>query len=227
MTFFNIFSKKNEGKPKLEIVVHIDNREKNSLVAAELVNVGCKILFEQLEIGDYIVGETAIERKTISDLKSSIINKRILDQLIKIKQHKKYALIVEGINNKMYDSGIHENALRGFLWSVAFDYKVPVIYTLHEKDTANYIAVLGRKKGSREISLRPTRQMSSEQERLQFILEGFPGIGPATAKKLLTDFKTIKNIVNASEEELERHIGKRARELVALIKREYNSQNAD
>jgi len=34
------------------------------------------------------------------------------------------------------------------------------------------------------------------------ILEGFPGIGPSTAKALLKKFKTIKAIINANEKDL-------------------------
>ena len=42
-----------------------------------------------------------------------------------------------------------------------------------------------------------------------YIIEGFPGIGPTTARKLIEKFKTIKNIINASKEELEEILGKK------------------
>jgi Fanconi anemia group M protein len=54
------------------------------------------------------------------------------------------------------------------------------------------------------------RKTRSKKEQLQFILEGFPGIGAETAKKLLKEFKTLKNIINASQEELTSLIGKKA-----------------
>ena len=84
MTFFNIFSKEKEGKDKPKIIV--DNRERNSLVPSELVNMGFQIEFTQLNVADYIINNVAIERKTVSDLKSSIINKRIFSQMQEIKQ---------------------------------------------------------------------------------------------------------------------------------------------
>ena len=54
----------------------------------------------------------------------------------------------------------------------------------------------------------------------QFIIEGFPGIGPMNAKKLLERFKTIKEIVNASEEELKEILGKKS-EVFKIVDEEY------
>ena len=75
MTFFNIFSNKKIKENKKTIIA--DNRERNSLVISELVKLNHEVQFEQLEIADYLVNNIAIERKTKSDLASSIIDKRI------------------------------------------------------------------------------------------------------------------------------------------------------
>jgi len=45
---------------------------------------------------------------------------------------------------------------------------------------------------------------------MQFILESFPGIGPKTAKKLLSHFKTLRELFGASIEEIKELIGKKA-----------------
>ena len=60
------------------------------------------------------------------------------------------------------------------------------------------------------MSLNITKKALNKKEQMQFIIEGFPGIGPKTAKKLLKEFKTIKNILNTSQEELKEVIGKKA-----------------
>ena len=122
MPFQNIFSKKTEKeiqiiKPK----IIVDTREKNSLVASELVHLGCEVEFQQLHIGDYLVKNVIIERKTISDFLGSMLNKRLTKQLQNMQPLKHKLLIIEGIDEyELYhqDSTIHENAIRGFLLSI-------------------------------------------------------------------------------------------------------------
>jgi ERCC4-type nuclease len=60
----------------------------------------------------------------------------------------------------------------------------------------------------------------NKKEQLQYILEGFPGIGPKTAKKLLKKYKTIKKIILASQENLRKDIGKKA-DIFKLLDMEY------
>ncbi len=222
MTFFNIFSNKKPDaeKPKPKII--IDHREKNSLVASYLAQQGFNLEFQQLPVADYLVDDIAIERKTISDFKSSIINKRIMHQLLELKQHKKCLLIIEGISEEdIYEGIMHENAFRGFLLSIIMNYQVPIIYTQTPQDTARYLALLAKKSPKKDFSLRASKIVFSDEEQLQYILEGFPQIGPASAKKLLEHFHTIKEIVNAPEEELKKVIGKKAEVLYKLIHHNY------
>ncbi len=222
MPFLDIFSKsKSKEKPKQAII--IDNRERNSLVASELMRLGFEIEFRQLQVADYLIGSAAIERKTINDFKSSIINKRLFSQLAELKQYPNHFLIIECLDNEdIYQGIMHENAFRGFILSIINDFKVPIIFTKSEKDTAKYLAVLASKKKKQHETIRASKTFFTEQEQLQFILEGFPQIGPATAKKLIGHFKSLKNIINAPEEELRKIIGKKAENLHKLSSKEIN-----
>lgn len=223
MVFYNIFSKnKPKESTKNKVTILIDNREKNSLVASHLISQGFQVDFQQLPVADYIVGETAIERKTISDLKSSIINRRIMNQLMELKQHPKSVLLIEGIANEdLYEGIIHENAFRGFLLSVALEYRVPIIFTKDEEDTAKYLEILAKKKDNNSPpSIRQSMIHFSEEQQAQFILEGFPFIGPVTAKKLINKFKSLNMIFNASEEELKPILGKRAISFKNILSKE-------
>jgi Fanconi anemia group M protein len=217
MPFHDIFSKKKETKVDNRIKIVIDNREKQSLVPSQLSNLGFEIEFQQLPIGDYLVNNTIIERKSINDLKSSIINKRIISQLLELKSYPKYLIIVEGLNQETKQGIIHENALRGLLLSIALEFQVPIIFTQDEKDTALYLSVLAKKKEKSQISLRPSIKFKSKEERLQFILEGFPHIGPVKSKALIDKFKSLKSIINASEEELKPILGSRTKEFIDLL----------
>jgi len=95
---FDIFSKEKEtANPKSEnqTEITIDTREKQSLIASYLIEKHQSIKFEKLDIADYLIGNTAIERKTFSDFISSMINKRLFQQLNEIKKYPKHILIIE------------------------------------------------------------------------------------------------------------------------------------
>ncbi|RLG12480.1 hypothetical protein DRN73_02390 [Candidatus Pacearchaeota archaeon] len=225
MPFLNIFSKKRIQKkeiPKPKII--IDYRERNSLIASELISLGFKIEFRELKVGDYIVKDVIIERKTVIDFLSSMINKRLSNQIEELKQYPNRLLIIEGTEEQeLYNEekiGINSNAIRGFLLSIVLKHKVPVIFTKNYSDTAKFISVLSRKK-QKEMPLNISKKTLNKKERLQFILEGFPGIGPKTAKKLLLKFKTLKNFINASEEELKEILGKKAEIIKKIIEDKY------
>ena len=175
--------------------------------------MGVEVEFQNLKVGDYIVNGVAVERKTVSDFISSMINKRLSNQLEELQQYKKKLLIIEGIDEQeLYSEdrdGMHPNAIRGFLLSILLKYNVPIIYTKNSDDTAKFLSVLA-KKIDKEASLNVSKKSLTKKERMQFILESFRGIGPKTAKKLLKKFKTIKNIINLPKEELEKEIGKKS-----------------
>ncbi len=223
---FDIFSSRKTSPKKEEPRINIiaDYREKNCLVASELAKLGIDVEFKELKVADYIVRETAIERKTVSDFISSMINKRLFRQLEEISQFPNRLLIIEGIEEKeLYSDekqGVQANAIRGFLLSILLKYKVPVIFSKNSQDTARFISVLARKQ-TKETSLNPTKKALTPKEQKQFILEGFPGIGPTNSKKLLENYKTIKNIINQDENELSKIIGKKAELIKKIIDEEY------
>jgi len=182
-------------------MIIIDSREKNSMVVAELIEKKHEIRLEQINVGDYIIGDIAIERKTLNDFISSMLSKRLVEQLNNLKQCPKQLLILEGEEKRI---NVHPNAIRGMLLSIILDFQIPIIYSKNENETAEFLILLDKKqnKPPSEISLVAKRKANSIQEQQQIILENFPGIGPSTAKKLLENFKSLKNIFSASEEKL-------------------------
>ncbi len=227
--FSQIFSKKKENKSFREpLKVIVDYREKNSFVPANLSKLGIEIEFKELKVADYLVNGIAIERKTVSDFISSMINQRLVSQLEGLKQYESPLLVIEGIYEQelysdSHESGVHANSIRGFLLSIMLKHKIPVLFTKNPEDTARFIFTILQKK-EKENSLNISRKSLSKNEQIQFIIEGFPGIGPKTAKKLLEKFKTIKNIANASQEQLNEVIGKKA-EIFKLIEETYSPKN--
>ena len=150
---FDIFSKsekiaKKETEPKPKII--IDYREKNSLVASYLISLGFDVEFKELKIGDYAVKDTIIERKTISDFISSMINGRLLKQLEELKQFENKLLIIEGISKQeIYadeNSGVNANAIRGFLLSILLKHKIPIMFQKIQKILQNLLMSCQEKK---------------------------------------------------------------------------------
>lgn len=229
-TIANIFSQKpekilknnNHNSDKPQVIA--DYREKNSLVAAELRHLGCNLEFKELKVADYLTRNVAIERKTISDFINSMINKRLLRQVEELQQYENRLLIIEGIEEQeLYSDdnlGVHSNAIRGFMLTISIKYKVPIILSKNYKDTAKFIYLIAKKQ-EKEMSIRPTKKSLNKKQQAQFILEGFPGIGPKTSKKLLKEFKSIKTIINTPIENLQSLIGKKAESFKTIIDSEF------
>ena len=225
---FDIFSKSKikskllEKKEKIKIIV--DYREKNSLVASYLIKENFDVEFKELKIGDYIVKDTILERKTIPDFISSMINGRLLRQLEELKQFENKLLIIEGLSKQEIYSDenqkVNANAIRGFLLSIVLKHKIPIIFTKDSEDSAKFMAVLSRKK-SRDIRLNAEKKILNKKEQMQFIIESFPGVGPKKSKELLKKFGSIQNIINAPIEDLKKILGIRAENFIELIGRRY------
>ncbi len=214
MPFLGIFSK---SKKKKETKIIADLREKNSLVISELIEKGVKVEMKHLKVADYILGDIAIERKTARDFISSMINKRLERQLEEIKQYKNYFLIIEGNLNEVEFK--NKNALRGMILEILLEKKIPILFSQDEEETATFLILLA-KKSKKQANIRANKKILTKKEKLQYILEGFPGIGPRTAEKLLKKYKNLKTIFTTSIDELEKEIGKKAR-VFALLSEHY------
>jgi len=210
--FQDIFSKRKlKTKEEVKHKIAIDYREKNSLVPAILHRLGFEIEMKELKVADYIINEIAIERKTVDDFLSSIIDKRLEKQIEELKQYEKKLIILEGYEEKpLYhkNSRINENAIRGMLLSITLKHNIPIIMTKNPEDTAIFINVLANKKDNLK-SINPNKKIINEEERAEYILESFEGIGPKTSKRLLEKLKSLRNIFSSSDDILEEIIGKK------------------
>lgn len=207
----NIFSKTKTKKeptcPNLKTPIIIDTREKQSLIAANLTEQKANIQHELLQIGDYLINNTIVERKTFQDFLSSITDKRLFKQIKQMQKYQTQYLILEGFDFS-YKSRLHPNAIRGAILSIAK--QIPIIYTENESDTAKFLIQIAKRqeKPSQEFAMRQTKTLTTPEAQKQFILEGFPGIGPTIAKTLLKEFDSLKKIFNATENQLTKILDK-------------------
>lgn len=206
-----------------------DSREANSIVMKELIEQGIKIETQSLEVGDYIISNRiCIERKTVEDFVNSIIDKRLLFQLKHLRNNYENPLIIiEGENDIYSVRNIHPNAIRGMLATIAISFSIPILYSKSPQDTASILKVIAKREqedNQKDFSLRVEKKPLTTREMQQFIIESFPNIGPTTAKQLLKELNTIKNIINADESKLKSVDGVgeiRAREIKKLMEEEY------
>ena len=112
---------------KLRIVV--DERERKSGIPDLLKGIGINLEIKTLPVGDYIVApETVVERKTISDLISSIFDGRLFDQCNRLKEHYQFPiLLIEGDFDEIEELTENPFVFYGAISSIALDFKIPVI----------------------------------------------------------------------------------------------------
>jgi len=207
--------------------VIVDKRESGTDVVRWLRGLA-DLEMRKLDVGDYAVSDRIIiERKSAEDFLQSIVDRRLIRQMRELSEScDRPVLIIEG--NEIFSRRlIHPNAIRGAIASVVADYGISIIRSQDAEDTAKLIAALARReqvKDKREVSFRPKIRRPSVQEFQRFVVEGLPGISCVLAKRLLEHFKTVENIMRASEEELMkvRGIGKnKARALRLVLTSQY------
>ena len=217
-----------EVSDEAEVVIYVDYREKNSNIMRELDKINCEVKVRTMGVGYYqITDDIIIERKTIDDFSKSITDKRLYQQAKELSNNcQKPLMIIEGEN--IYHTFLHPNAIRGALATIALDFKIPIIQTQNETDTAfmlKRIALREKDKDNKKpVSIRTQTKPVTLPEQQLFITESLPGIGPVSAKNLLRHFKNVKNIVNASKNELKDVEGigeKTATNIIDVTQREF------
>ncbi|MEW6043384.1 MAG: ERCC4 domain-containing protein [Thermoproteota archaeon] len=187
----------------LRIVV--DEREKKSRIPDLLRAVGINLEIKTLQVGDYIVApETVVERKSISDLISSIFDGRLFDQCNRLKEHfANPVILMEGNVDEIEQ--IVENPLvfYGALASIAIDFKIPIIPTPNASHTAKLlISMCSRKEMTKGPFLKKIKKSDDLQKQQLAVLCSLPGVGEKLATRMLQKFGSPSKTLNASFAEL-------------------------
>jgi len=208
--------KKEEKKEQKKVKIILDNREQ--LVKDLLNEYDCVIEERQLPVGDFVLSDRVlIERKTAADFVQSILDGRLFNQLIALRQVQRPVLVLEGDE---FNERITKNALRGALGSIAIDYQIPILWTKDAKETAGLLYQIAKREQlgkKREVSIRVKRKFRTLEEAQEFLVAGLPSVSTTLARRLLTHLKTPEKVFTASEEELKQVQGI-GNELVARFK---------
>ncbi len=185
-----------------------DERERQSGIPGELVNLKAIVDFAQLKVGDYIVAsDSAVERKSIRDLVQSIYDGRLFSQCSELVTHyAKPVLLVEGSSEMIERVIDNPMVIYGALASVALDFRIAVIHTPSASHTAKALFAMANRafKEKHGPLLRKVKKGNPVKMQQLSILASLPGVGDKLAVRLLTKFKTPMKVLNASTAELAR-----------------------
>jgi Fanconi anemia group M protein len=203
-------------------IVFVDYREEK--IANLLEKMGCKIVRMNLPIGDFVVNDVGIERKSFEDFISSIIDGRIFEQANSLSSaFKKPIIIVEGFG---VVERIHENSFYATLAYIVSKSNVTIFRTKNEEETAKLIYWIARKEfeNSGNVGFKIKEKKVNVQTIQERILAAFPGISTVLSKRILKKFGSLKKFFNASEKELMEVDGigeKTAKRIRKIIEEEY------
>ena len=207
---------------KLRIVV--DEREKKSGIPDLLKGIGINLEIKTLPVGDYIVApETVVERKTISDLISSIFDGRLFDQCNRLKEHYQFPiLIIEGDIDEIEKLTENPFVFYGAISSIAIDFKIPVIPTPNASHTSKLlISMCARKDTISGPFIKKIRKSNNLQKQQLSVLCSLPGVGEKTAIRMLEKFGTPLKVLDSSVTELSKINGlgeARAKNIKKILK---------
>jgi DNA excision repair protein ERCC-4 len=198
----------------------VDERERNSNIPELLKNAGAVIDFTQLKVGDYVVSsETAVERKTVRDLISSIYDGRLFLQCSDlVKHYQKPLLVVQGniaelaeTPEDMEDMDIKLHTERmplayDALITVATEFRIPIIHTPSAEQTAQLLVTLVSRSLREGKATGPLLRKIKKENPIYIqqlsVLASLPGVGEKLAARMLKKFHTPIRALNASAAEL-------------------------
>jgi ERCC4-type nuclease len=138
-------------------------------------------------------------------------------------------VVIEGLEDIYSVRNVHANAIRGMFAAITISYGIPILHTKNFKDTAmllNIIAKREQDETNKDFSMHPGKKALSIKEQQEYIISSLPGVGSVLANPLLKYFKSVKNVINADQKELEKveKIGKKKAERIRdIADREYQS----
>lgn len=197
-------------------------------IVKRLKELGAEVQVKNITPGDYIIGEVGVERKTVNDFFSSMVRKRLFDQVLRLKEcYPLASLVVEGDLSVLSDYQ-NPGAFWGAFLAITYDEGVTIFFAPDYKQTAHFLHIVDRRQrvGKADYGLRHKPKLMTLEEKQRFFLEGFPNVGEKLAKSLLEEFRSLRKVMNAREKDLVRvpKIGKKkAREMIALLDAKYKT----
>jgi len=187
--------------------IAVDIRETASGIPRLLQKKGIYIQMKSLDVGDYIVGTHAVERKTVRDFITSLYGGRLFEQARRISEsYEVFLLVVEGDIQEVLADLKNPRVYWGTLVALAIDFNFKVFFTLDREQTTDLLYVLAKRTCGKARTVRPLLvkkpRMAGTRDWQLSVLENLPTIGPKLADRLLASFGSLRNVFRASVNEL-------------------------
>lgn len=167
---------------------------------------------EELEIGDMILDdEVIIERKDVGDFVKSMLEGRIDDQIARMYDEfgaENSYLVVSGSLSDVDQyswSNVNEAAVRGYVASLSARWNQVPLFVDDADRLVDVVVRIGRK--HKESTDRVVVNKSSDLERandpyvMRAVLQ-LDGVGRETAKNIVSEYRSLEALTEASKEEL-------------------------
>ena len=191
-----------------------------------LLELGVSAVRKKIAPGDYVCGEIGIERKSLNDFFSSLVKKRLFEQLRRLRDAYPVALMV--LEGDLAEVSEFESpqALLGAFVAIEVDERVPILTTADRDQTAMLLSVIWKRQDRQRASygLRHKPKTLSLEERQRFLVEGLPSVGDTIARNLLEHFGSVRAVFTADEATLRevRKIGEgKAAEIARVLTAKY------
>lgn len=184
-----------------------DTREGPSGVPGILRDLGARVELRLLDVADYVIGDRAIERKTIDDFASSLFSGRLFEQAKRlVESYVSPVMVIEGDLRTALQKVSRPRVFWGSLVSLVLQYEIRPFFTPDKQHTAELIFTYAvhlsrRRRGIPPFIARKPRISTDAQAQL-LIVGSLPSIGPRLALRLLERFGTVRRIFEATRSEL-------------------------
>lgn len=186
-----------------QVHIIVDHRENKLKALLDKKKENITYESKQLDIADIVISsEVAIERKEGFDFVSSIMDNRLFEQLLRLKDTYPYPiLILEGLDDKVFENtGMKISSIYGALSYISYKLGISVIPTRNLEDTAIVIERIAYREQIKDsmplLSRRAPKEMS-KKDRRSFIIEGLVDIGPKKARALIDKYKNPYQVFKA------------------------------
>ena len=167
-----------------------------------------QLLQKQIEIevknftpADYLIGNIAIERKTIDDFITSLVSGRLLEQLHRLKScYQVCFLLIEG-----YDLSQLRNVkiIYSAIIYILIDLNIRIIFTANKEQTVAVLLILaGKTNAWKTVAMVQNKQKQKIKDVQLEMLALIPNLGRRRASLLLESCGSLQNICNKTTKEL-------------------------